>query len=108
MFTALALSIASRRRGFPAGSPPPALAATVISLITLVNKRPRWASTFAFLCLMPAHFECPDIRSPSFRAAKIAYGLEHCKEKMACQIEWIRRQEAVPEAAPALCHMGRY
>src|SRR5688500_3839017 len=48
MFTARPLSMALRRRGLPAGSPPPARAATEISRITLVKILPRWAST-AFL-----------------------------------------------------------
>src|SRR2546430_1439163 len=37
MFSALAASMAVRRRGLPARSPPPCLAATVISRITLVK-----------------------------------------------------------------------
>ena len=45
-----ALSIANRRRGLEAGSPPPSRAATVISLINLVKILPRCASTRAFLC----------------------------------------------------------
>src|SRR5712671_5002165 len=32
----------------------------VISRLARVNAWPRLASTMAFLCLMPAHFECPD------------------------------------------------
>src|SRR5690606_7146231 len=42
------LSIALRRRGLPAGSPPPALAATEISRMILVKILPRRASS-AFL-----------------------------------------------------------
>src|SRR3990170_3221750 len=64
MFTALAAWVAVRRRGLPAGSPPPTRAATVISRMILVKTRPRWASTFAFLCLMPAHLLCPDMIAP--------------------------------------------
>src|SRR5688572_13528977 len=48
MFAARPLSIAWRRRGLPAGSPPPARAATLISRITLVKIFPRCASV-AFL-----------------------------------------------------------
>jgi hypothetical protein len=69
--------MASLKRGFPTGSPPPTLAAVVISLIILVKTLPRAASVFAFLCLMVAHLECPDIpfsllfynvlRDPDFR-----------------------------------------
>src|SRR5690606_692584 len=64
MLTALAASIAVRRRGFPSGSPPPSRAAMVISLITLVNILPRSASVFAFFRLIVAHFECPLMVSP--------------------------------------------
>src|SRR5579862_5828902 len=42
------------------GSPPPSRAATVIARASLVKCAPRRASTIAFLCLIPAHFECPD------------------------------------------------
>jgi hypothetical protein len=44
---ALALSMAVRSRGLPSGSPPPALAATVISRMSLVNSAPRFASVAA-------------------------------------------------------------
>ncbi len=37
------------------------LAATVISLDSLVNKTPFRASRIPFLCFMVLHFECPDI-----------------------------------------------
>ena len=45
------------------GSFAPILAATVISLICLLNVRPRWASIRPFLCLIVLHLECPDIFS---------------------------------------------
>lgn len=44
MLTALPLSTAMRRRGLNAGSPPPILAATVISLAILENAAPRFSS----------------------------------------------------------------
>src|SRR5579883_1704944 len=59
MFSALAAAMAVRRRGLPSGSPPPALAATMISLIRRVKILPRLASRAPFLCLMVAHFEWP-------------------------------------------------
>jgi hypothetical protein len=31
-----------------------------------VKTRPRFASVAAFLCLMVAHFECPDMTDPLF------------------------------------------
>src|SRR3954451_7850894 len=57
----LALEIASARRAVAFGSPPPSLAATVMARASLVNSLPRRESTIAFLCLIPAHLECPAI-----------------------------------------------
>src|SRR3954451_13634158 len=56
-----ALAMASASRGLPSGSPPPSLAATVIARASLVKSLPRRESTIAFLCLIPAHLECPDM-----------------------------------------------
>src|SRR5271169_2364597 len=56
-----AVVTAVRRRGLALISPPPMRAATVISLISLVNALPRLASVAAFLCLIELHFEWPDI-----------------------------------------------
>src|ERR1700753_4125 len=64
MFSFLPARIAVRSRGFELGSPPPMRAAIVISRITRVNTRPRFASVAAFLCLIVAHFECPDMARP--------------------------------------------
>src|SRR6266571_4225804 len=61
----LAFLIASYRVGLPAGSPPPVRAATSTFLIRRANSLPRLASTTAFLCLVVAHFEWPDITPPS-------------------------------------------
>src|SRR5580704_11157333 len=88
MFSFLPARIAVRRRGLELGSPPPMRAAMVISRITLVNARPRLASVAAFLCLMVAHLECPDI-------ARLALELaENCRAKPS---------EEVGRAAPLLC-----
>ena len=54
---------AVRSRGLALMSPPPSRAATVISLISLVNSLPRLASFAAFLCLIELHLEWPDIVS---------------------------------------------
>ena len=43
------------------GSPPPARAATVNSLMRRVKILPRLASSAPFLCLIDAHFEWPDM-----------------------------------------------
>src|SRR5579864_9683575 len=66
IFSFLPARMAVRRRGFELGSPPPMRAAIVISRMTRVNTRPRFASVAAFLCLMVAHFECPDMTLPLF------------------------------------------
>src|SRR3954447_5110434 len=57
----LAFEIASASAGLPSGSPPPSFAATVMARVSFVKSLPRRASTIAFLCLIPAHFECPAI-----------------------------------------------
>src|ERR1700759_2795250 len=59
----LAFWIANPSDGLPSGSPPPSLAATGIARASLVNSLPRRASTIAFLCLIPAHLECPAMGS---------------------------------------------
>src|SRR5216684_4111503 len=64
MFAALAARIAVRRRGLVFGSPPPMRAAMLISRMIRVNTRPRFASVAPFLCLIVAHFECPDMTHP--------------------------------------------
>src|SRR5687767_2960035 len=59
----LAFCTASASDGLPSTSPPPSFAATVMARASLVKSLPRRASTIAFLCLIPAHFECPAMRS---------------------------------------------
>ena len=61
MLAALASAMIVRRRGFMSGSPPPARAATVNSLMRRVKILPRLASRAPFLCLMEAHLEWPDM-----------------------------------------------
>src|SRR5579864_3800306 len=57
----LAFWIALVSAALASGSPPPSRAATVMARASLVNCAPRRASTIAFLCLIPAHLECPDM-----------------------------------------------
>src|SRR5450756_74173 len=45
-------------------SAPPSRAATVMACESLENSLPRLASSLPFLCLMVAHLECPDTRTP--------------------------------------------
>src|SRR5215475_7865104 len=85
MFSPFAARIAVRRRGFELASPPPMRAAMVSSRIRRVNTRPRLASVAAFLCLMVAHFECPDMTLPSFRESRLCpagrgFVAESCSE----------------------------
>src|ERR671929_1647569 len=65
----LAFWMASYKVGLPAGSAPPVRAATSMFLMSLANILPRLASTTAFLCLVVAHFEWPDIALPPHRRA---------------------------------------
>src|ERR1051326_6029902 len=69
MFTARAASIAVRNRGFPPGSPSPALAATVISRMHLAHTADRLLSVAAFLCLICFHLLWPAIVAPSRHTA---------------------------------------
>src|SRR5581483_3012787 len=55
--------MASNSVGLASGSPPPLRAATSMFLISLAKSLPRLASTAAFLCLVVAHLEWPDIVS---------------------------------------------
>src|SRR3954464_2852252 len=57
-----AFSIAFWSARFPAGSPPPSRAATMIARESLEKSLPRFASAAPFLCLMLDHLLCPDIQ----------------------------------------------
>ena len=61
MLAANALSMAERKRELASASPPPKRAATVISLINLVNTLPRLASCAALRNLILAHLLWPAI-----------------------------------------------
>src|SRR5579862_2147502 len=65
--------MASYSVGFPAGSPPPVLAATSTFLISLANSLPRLASTTAFLCFVVAHLEWPLIDYPFTMSTKSSW-----------------------------------
>src|SRR5262249_17750735 len=64
--------IASKSVGLPPGSPPPTRAATPTFLIRRAKSLPRLASMTAFLCLVVAHFECPDNALTLRRLARLA------------------------------------
>src|SRR5271157_2522039 len=70
MFSALAATIAVRRRGFVSGSPP-LFAAIAISLMRRVKILPRLASSAPFLCLIVAHLEWPDMGIPPSKELKL-------------------------------------
>src|SRR5882762_7176929 len=95
MFSFLAARMAVRRRGFESGSPPPTRAAMVISRISFVKMRPRLASVAAFLCLIVAHLEWPDMEIAS---QEQFWGLipVYCPDSLAYSL-WNRntRREAV-------------
>src|ERR1700730_4266598 len=74
MFSALAATIAPRRRGLESGSPPPFFAAILISLMRRVKILPRLASSAPFLCLIVAHFEWPDMARPRILGSMILDG----------------------------------
>ena len=59
--TALAPSMAARRRGFRSGSPPPLLAASMISWAKRAKTLPFLASSLALTYLILDHLLCPDI-----------------------------------------------
>src|SRR5215831_11694692 len=88
MFSPLAARIAVRRRGLLSGSPPPFLAAMLISLMRRVKILPRLASSAPFLCLIVAHFEWPDMEIPS-RSVNLCG-----PDTTARQIALIRDQES--------------
>src|SRR5262245_8858454 len=67
MLAALARCTARRSLKFIDASPPPCLAAWIISRLSLVKMAPRLASFAPFWRLMVDHLECPDIGKPSLR-----------------------------------------
>src|ERR1700682_4971823 len=74
MLEALAARTADLSRGLPSGSPP-LRAAIMISLMMRVKTFPRLASSAAFLCLIVAHLECPDILKPLLPKGRRTCGL---------------------------------
>src|SRR5437762_14198735 len=84
----LALRTAFSSAALPLGSPPPSRAATMIARASLEKCAPRRESTTAFLCLMLAHFECPDIGGVYEVAAHAhpARGVAHALRSRALRI----------------------
>src|SRR5262244_1769944 len=88
MLAALADSIAALSRMLALGSPPPCLAATVISRRIFEKSFPRCTSALPFFRLIWDHRECPDIPSPSL--------LNGCFEPL----------HALPPTRPAFLGLG--
>src|SRR5207237_8615462 len=65
MLCARAERIALRRRAFASGSPPPVLAAMVISRESLLKSAPRFVSSAPLKRLTLDHLLCPDMRCSS-------------------------------------------
>src|SRR5690348_4174106 len=96
MFSAFAARMAVRRRGLASGSPPPMRAATVISLIILVKILPRLASSAPFLCLIVAHFECPDIIFLSFQRPARRWSQPVLFPLRAIAVGWLSYSKMLP------------
>src|SRR3954465_13038805 len=86
-----AFSIAFCSARFPAGSPPPSRAATMIARASLEKSFPRLASAAPFLCLIEDHLLCPDTAPLLYRGEEELVhagvvgqlGMEGCREKAA-------------------------
>src|SRR5579863_4537654 len=83
IFSLFAERMAVRRRGLVMGSAPPVRAAMVNSRIILVKILPRLASVAAFLCLIVAHLECPDMRKPSVQGVWQEQQASSCRDSVA-------------------------
>src|SRR2546427_258495 len=109
MFSFFAARIAVRRRGLEFGSPPPMRAAMVISRMIRVKARPRFASVAAFLCLIVAHFECPDMTHP--RLLRVTAAHRDHRYKNFCAAERLRTMPAdsrsMPKGAAAKHHANQ-
>src|SRR4051812_23705841 len=99
MLFAFASATMVRRRGFMSGSPPPARAATVSSLMRRVKILPRFASSAPFLCLIDAHFEWPDMKKTPENSEirrKILPQGQPCKAAVRDHFHWWRRASVPP------------
>src|SRR4029077_17173734 len=93
IFSALAATMAPRKRGLESGSPPPFFAAMLISLIRRVKTLPRLASSAPFLCLIVAHFEWPDMARP--RLSNVARTRDSPVERSQAATKIHRRTEII-------------
>src|SRR5207244_2726665 len=96
MFSAFAASIAVRSRAFPPGSPPPCLAAIVISRMSLVNNAPRRASVTAFFRLICFHLLWPAMLATYLVSTiRVEHILEPHPAAIEVQIHEARRPIAI-------------
>src|SRR6516165_11388896 len=91
MLCALAARMALRRRGLALGSPPPAFAASVISLDNLLKILPRLASIAPLKRLTFDHLLCPAIGVRSYLKLKLASSV-HLAREMTCEGRNLPRQ----------------
>src|SRR5215212_6562688 len=98
--------IASYSVGLPAGSPPPTRAATSMFLISLANSLPRRASITAFLCLVVAHLECPDMAEEFNSARSLSGAACHPQPEQRSAPRFVASCRAV-EALQPLIRAGR-
>src|SRR6478672_12806712 len=107
MLLAFASATIVRRRGLVSGSPPPARAATVSSLMMRVKILPRLASAAPFLCLMECHLEWPDM-SKLQRNQRIPTKILPHEEVRAVRIThgW-QELSILPHARPTACRDSR-
>src|SRR3954464_14008655 len=76
-----------RNDGFMSGSGPPSRAATSTWRISLANTFARLASVAPFLCLIVAHLEWPDMRSPHRARSACGSFLRHFGESQELLVQ---------------------
>src|SRR5262245_57314025 len=111
MLFCLASAMIVRSRGFISGSPPPARAATVNSLMRRVKIFPRLASAAPFLCLMECHLEWPDMGKLQEKQRVEAENLTTHERRFVLPFFVLARSSSVHRVAIFVCaslrqHMG--
>src|SRR6266566_3092947 len=108
--------IALRRRGLPLGSPPPVLAAMVISLDNLLKILPRFASIAPLKRLTFDHLLCPAIDARSYildykfcLTINSKLGTAHLAREWPArnQVNWSRFNRTQPDLSIRLKRLSR-